>query len=295
MRNIRIAGLAAWIAGSVSCPSSAFADMIVMASTVPSIAVNQMLPAGTEIVVPEGGSVTLIDIHQNTVEIKAPGGIVPGGSDEASAGNDSGSFIDMLRRFFAPEAAPKLGATRSAKLPEPPSCATLPQDLTILFQNNCEERALEVYRAMQSRLDTSLFLGTSKGTGTVTYRLGETIELEAQANFDAFLYCFHESSDGMTTRFIPFVGSTPRLNANAVGRLPGSLANDDFFIAAGAPMGTDKIHCFATEYDIAPQFPNLLAGEPFLGQNMMETLKHDVFGQVGTRVAEAELVVEVYN
>lgn len=287
------------LSGAVmALPLTAFADMIVIASTVPSIEVNRMIQSGTQITVPEGGSVTLIDIHQNTLEITAPGGIVPGEPTSGTNQGESGSFVDMLKRFFAPEAAPKLGATRGAKLnpgTDTSKCAALAADISILLNNGCDERALGLWKSMQSQLKSSLFIGTSKGTGTVTYRYGETIQLQAQANFDAFLYCFHEASDGSTTRFIPFVGSTPRLNANAMGQLPGSLASDDFYISAGAPEGRDQIECFATEYDVAPQFPEILAGDPALGPNMLDKVTNEVFANIGTRVAQASLTIEVHN
>lgn len=279
-------------------PLGADADMIVIASTVPSIEVNRMVESGSYLNVPEGASVTLIDVHQQTIEITAPGGTVPGDPGNDTSQAESGTFIDMLKRFFAPEAAPKLGATRGAKFNAPEDsgkCAALAADMAVLLQNGCDERAMGIWKAMQSELKSSLFIGTSKGTGTVNYRLGETIQLQAKANFDAYLYCFHQASDGVTTRFIPFIGSTPRLNANAMGQLPGSLASDDFYISAGAPEGRDLIECFATEYDIAPQFPEMLAGDPVLGTNMMGAVSSEVFDKVGTRMAKANLVIEVYN
>lgn len=302
MRTIRIkiqryclaAVFATVLASSVQM---ARADMIVVASTAPGIEVNTLLPAGTSIRIPDGASVTLIDVHQQTIEIVAPGGIVPGDPGQPTAESEAGSFIGMLKRFFTPEAAPKLGATRGGKPKSSQSadCHTLANDIKILLEKGCDERALDLWQSMQSKASSSLYLGTSKGSGQVSYRFGETIQLEAKANFDAYLYCFHQASDGTTTRFIPFFGSTPRLNANAVGRLPGSLASGDFYIQAGAPEGQDRVKCFATEYDIAPQFPDVLSGSPDLGKNMLDRIASDVFGQVATRVAQADLAIEVHN
>ena len=276
----------------------AFGDMIIIASTVAEHKKDSVVPSGTYLTVPKGASVTLIDVDQNTLVITAPGGKIPGNPTDNTEPGSSSSFMDILKDFFAGSSAPKIGATRGAKPSvEIPTgdCDTLPDSLPVLLQNDCEERAMVLWRDLPRQLKPNLYIGTSKGVENLSYRFGETIRLEAQANFDAYLYCFHQGSDGTTTRFIPYLGSTPRLNANAVGKLPGSLAPEDFYISAGAPHGLDQIDCYATEYDIAGQFPGVLSGNPDLGKNKLRKDVKAVFDKVGTKVAHASIEIEVRN
>lgn len=280
---------------------SAQADMFVIASTAPGIEVDQPIANGTVLRLPDGASVTLIDANENIVTINAPGGEVraPESGAPAQAGT---SLLETLRNLLAPKGGNKLGATRGARAgtdeAAAPSadCPTLANDLTLLIQNQCEDRIRSILESYRQQVGPQLYVGTDQGNDQPRFRFGETIHLVAKANFNAFLYCFHEGSDGTTTRFIPFYGTTPRLNANAAGTLPGSLAPDDFFIEAGEPEGRDIIECYATDRDLAPYYPELLARDPFIGSHMLESDVARLFGQAQVgKLASARIAIDVHD
>jgi len=280
---------------------TAHADMFVIASTAPGIEVDQTIANGTVLRLPDGASVTLIDAEENIITIDAPGGEVRAPETDAPTPGGT-SLLDTLRNLLAPKGGNKLGATRGARPGEEaaeapsPDCPTLPNDLTLLIQNRCEDRIRSILESYRQQVGPQLYVGTDQGSDQPSFQFGETIHLVAKANFNAFLYCFHQGSDGTTTRFIPFYGTTPRLNANAAGTLPGSLAPDDFYIEAGEPEGRDIIECYATDRDLAPYYPDLLARDPFIGSNKLETDVASLFSQAQVgKLASARIAIDVHD
>lgn len=289
-------GLLWYAALALSWVEVAAADMIVLSSTAPNVQVNRELKAGTRLDIPAGASVTLLDIDGNRFELSAPGGIVPGEPSSEKTLSPSSTLIDALYRVFAPEAYNKILGTRGlpCRLSEmESSCVALSAGMTTLLQDKCCGHAVNLWRSMQTEIPKQLFIGTSRGAGVVSFRAGESLHFEAQSNFDGYLYCFHEASDGTTTRIIPLAGDAPRLNAHAVGRLPGSLAAGQAPFVVDAPTGRDRIKCYASAYELALWFPEFLTGSPTLGSQMLDAEIDDLFADSGRDFATAELLIDI--
>jgi len=267
--------------------------MIVLSSTAPDIAANREVEAGSRLDIPAGAAVTLLDIDGNRLEMTAPGGVVPGEPATETNFPSSLNLVQALYRIFAPVTYAKLLSTRSLPCRAEQRCVAMIAGITALMDDHCCQQAARLWQTLQAEIPKRLYIGTSRGAGRVGYRVGEELRLEAQANFDGYLYCFHQAGDGMTTRIVPLVGTAPRLNAHGVGRLPGSLAASKVPFTIAGPAGRDRIKCYASAYELALWHPDLLAGSPVLGERLLDRKIDSLFAGSGRQVATAELVIDV--
>ncbi|MCB2054349.1 MAG: DUF4384 domain-containing protein [Geminicoccaceae bacterium] len=270
----------------VSAATAARADMVVIATTAPEVTLGERVPDGTRLEVPDGAQVTLISADGSTLTVEAPGGVVGG----ASSSGGQRSIIDALQRVIQQEEnVGGVGATRSAS---PAACAGVDDVLTLL-KKGCEREAAARLKELAGTLSPSLYLGAQRPGSRPAFRLGEPIDITVQTNFDAYVYCFHEGSDGSTTRLVPLAGTAPRMEANKPAKLAGDLGQFGALVAS-EPSGIDRLACFASESDLAGEAGDILGGSPSLGKGAIDGRIRQAFaGDHDGRSAAGTLELEI--
>jgi hypothetical protein len=95
-----------------------------------------------------------------------------------------------------------------------------------------------------------------------SYRVGDKLVLDIQADRDAWLYCFYRQSDRVWFRIFP-----NRYHKDA--RIPGGRALSipderyGFDLNVTEPAGIDLVKCFATSRDVMRQLPRAWRSEDF--------------------------------
>ena len=283
----RLAALAALVVPAL-VPLAALADMVVIASTAPGIERGQQIAAGTRLDLPEGAQVTLLSVDGSVVTIESPGGIA--GSQEAGPAS-TGVFDTMKRLIEQSENLGNVGAVRSGGSAK---CLGI-DDLLELLEKGCEREAAQRIQELAKDVRPSLFVGAQKPGSRPAFGLGETIDITVQANFDAYVYCFHEGSDGTTTRLVPITGEPPKLAANQPANLAGDLGKFGTLVA-GDPVGVDRLECFASEQNLALVEPDIFSGSPSLGVGQLDgAVRHSFSDLASERSAVAGIELEILD
>ena len=277
------------VTGLLFAATTAQAEMVVIATTAPTIQVGTILNYGSELALPPGSAVTLLAADGTSRTVDAPGGVL---TAQAQQSDNSSRVIEALSGLVVQkENGSRLGAIRSVDSADCPASAS-GEALATLTEAGCFQAATEALGQITDALEPSLYVGTARN-GEQNYKFGEEITLEVQSNFEAYVYCFHEGSDGLTTRILPLTDRpTPFVSANRPARMPGDLGTAQ--IAAGTPAGLDKIQCYATDRDIAGEMPLIFGGPPEVGVEALDGPIATMFEKIWTeRLAIASVDVSI--
>ncbi|MEZ5826637.1 MAG: DUF4384 domain-containing protein [Geminicoccaceae bacterium] len=285
---MRAFGLFLLVLASVSLSiRAAEAGMVVIATTAPDVALGDEFEPGTAMNLPEGAEVTLISVDGTVQTVRGPGGMA--GVDRAA--DEGGSMIEALKQIIRKkENVGGIGAIRGSGN----KCDGV-DDLLALLQRGCEREAALRIEALAADLRPSLFMGAQKPGVKPVFGLGETIDITLQSNFDGYVFCFHEGSDGTTTRLVPLAGEPPSVKANKPASLAGELGSFGSLVASD-PVGVDRLACFIDELDLAGVEPEVFGGPPVLGKGQLDGKVKKTFEALASgRSAAASLELEIVH
>jgi hypothetical protein len=167
-----------------------------------------------------------------------------------------------------------------------PSEAAAIAEAVLLGCHEQQEGALR--RLARAAVPPELWLTTDRGRNPV-YRSGEPIALTAIASAEGWLTCVAVRADGTA---VPVLAAGGRLPAAVPTAVPGPRR--DAALRAGPP-GTERIRCWLSDRDIAPELPAALLGAPDarLPDELTADL-HTVFSRAGgSSVTTASLPIRV--
>lgn len=286
--NMRVAGLLAMATVIIGqYPRWAEADMVVIATTAPNIDLSMVVEPGAKLDLPEGAQVTLLSIDGSMQTIVGPGGMA--GVDAAAGEEGDGRMVDALSQIVRQTRNNHgLGAIRG----DGGRCDGI-HDLAQLLDLGCRRDAAIRIGELAEQVPPALFIGTQKPGSEPVFTLGETIDITLQSNFDGYVYCFHEGSDGTTTRLVPLSGAAPMLRSGNAADLAGELGGYGPLVAS-EPVGVDRLACFATDRDLAPEESDLVSGPPALGTHQLDGRVRQSFEAQGVeRTAHAIVRLEI--
>ena len=273
------------VVAALAVGNVAHAGMVVIATTAPDIALSDEFEPGDALNLPEGAEVTLLSVDGTVQTVRGPGGVA--GIDRASTRDDG--VIEVLRQIIRQkENVGGIGAIRGSG----GRCDGV-EDLLEMLRRGCEREAALRIEELAAELRPSLFMGAQKPGRKPVFALGETIDITLQSNFDGYVYCFHEGSDGTTTRLVPLAGEPPSVSANRAVSLAGELGDFGSLVATD-PTGIDRIACFVDETNLAVLEPRIFAGPPVVGKGQLDENVSESFRALASgRSASAELELEI--
>ncbi len=127
-----------------------------------------------------------------------------------------------------------------------------------------------------------------------TYRVGESLTLEAQPTQDAYLYCYYQDADGVVARVFPNRFQPDAfVHGNTLVRVPpGNGAFDIRFDKAG---GHEAVACFTASHEVGLSLPDRLKGQDLapLPVRGLDDVATQFRSLGGARVDDARLAIEV--
>jgi hypothetical protein len=135
---------------ALGAPGSALADMVVLGSTAPAIAVGTVIQAGAQLTIPAGATVTLLAADGTQQTVAGPGGTVGG---RPPAPSEAGVLGTLAALLDGQDGETRLGGGRGlvkvdcAAVAEP----TSPEAIADLAKAGCIKEARRALEALKSR------------------------------------------------------------------------------------------------------------------------------------------------
>jgi hypothetical protein len=143
----------------------------------------------------------------------------------------------------------------------------------------------------EARSVLALAVGTASSARA--FKRGELIDLVVRPSRDAYVYCYLKDENEKITRFYPNrFRDDPLVLAEAPLALPGKMP---FQLMANDKGVRETVACFATERDVLPELPGVVAGVDFesLPVSSLDQIRRSFARVAGDKLAEGILHVEV--
>ena len=270
------------------------AEMVVIATTAPTVAAGEVVHGGTPLDLPPGAVVTLLGADGRSVTVTGPGGVVPGDGGLPQSAS-AGSVLDALGALVGAGARTEgtaIAAVRAVTDCHAVAAAAAGQSdlerIAGLVRQGCTEQARAELAALSaSTVPPSLYLGTLPD-GVTVFRIGDRFDLQLQTNFNAHVYCYYHQADGSVVPIFPADGGNGQVWANRPYRVLDDLQFSH-------PTGSETVRCFATDRDVSAELPAALVGRPYepLPADLAARLPQIFAGLGNVRHADASVDITV--
>lgn len=267
------------------------ADMVVIATTAPTVAPGRVVAGGERLDLPPGAAVTLLAADGRSVTLTGPGGVVPTDDAPPSSAAGGGGLLNALAALLGGGDASE--GTAIAAVRNVQGCPTAGRSeverIAELARRGCVDEARAQLSALVARTAPAGLYLTTDPDGASTYRIGDRLGLRLQTNFDAYVYCYYGQADGRVIPIFPDgEAGGGRVAGNRAYRLPDELRITH-------PSGTETVTCFATDRDVGAELPAPLVERPFepLPDDVAARLAAIFAGLKVSQRADARLVLTV--